>query len=180
MKQHHRTLGMRFLSLGIVTASLFICSPAMAWLMFEPFIGYNKGQEQGTLIQGIGLGARLGLDFKSVFMAVDFDYNDVQQGALTSVKYTNTGLTIGGANQRLRVWYGVISSSQFSYPSGTNTVTTKGSGSKIGLGTEIGNKLNLNLELRSINYTTNDPGTGVTTPITEVGTVGFMSLSWLL
>jgi hypothetical protein len=152
----------------------------MAWLLVEPFIGYNKGQEQGVALQGIGLGGRLGFDFRNFFIAGDMDYDDVQQGTLTSVKYTNTGVTFGGSLQHLRIWYGVISSSQFTYPSGTTKVTVKGSGTKIGLGTELGSKLNLNLELRSVNYTTSDPGTGVTAAIAELGTVGFMSLSWLL
>lgn len=164
----------------VASSFILLGLQAHAWLLFEPFIGYNKGQEQGSTMQGIGIGARLGLDFKDLFVAADVDSLDLQQGAIASVKYTDTGITIGGQFQRLRLWYGIITGSQFSYPSGTVTVTNKGAGTKIGIGADLSGKLNLNLELRSLNYTTNDPGTGVTTPIAEVATVGFLSLSWIL
>lgn len=170
----------KFKRLLIASTVILAGSQASAWLMFEPFIGYNKGQEQGTTLQGIGLGARVGLDFKDLFIAFDTDYNDLQQGSTASSKYTDTGVTVGGSIQHTRLWYGIISSSQFSYPSGTSTVTTKGTGSKIGLSSSLGSKLNVNLELRSINYTTSDPGTGVSAAVTEVSTIGFLSLSWLL
>lgn len=166
------------LKILIATLGLLVSTQAKAWLLFEPFIGYNKGQEQGTTVQGIGLGTRLGFDLKDVFIAADIDYNDLQMGTLSSVKYTHTGVTLGGVLQTFRIWYGVITAAQLSYPSGTLTVTSKGSGTKIGLSAKASGKMNINLELRSINYTTNDPGTGVTTAISEVGTIGFLSFSW--
>lgn len=159
---------------------VLLSGPTYAWLHLEPLIGYNKGQEQSTTSQGIGFGAKIGLDFHNFFIVEDIDYSDLQQGSQSSVKYTNSAITFGGDFQRVRIWYGIITSAQFTYPSGTATATTKGTGTKFGIGTELGSKVNLNLELRSINYTTNDPGTGVVAAITEVGTFGFLSLSWIL
>ncbi len=171
----HKILGL-FLTLSLTLASV----PSYAWLHLEPLIGYNKGQEQSTTAQGIGLGVKVGIDYHNFFIVEDIDYSDLQQGTQSSVKYTNTGLSFGGDFQRVRVWYGMIMSAQQSYPSGTATSTSKGTGTKFGIGTDLGSKLNLNLELRSINYTSNDPGTGVSAAITEVGTFGFLSLSWIL
>ncbi|MFZ3229518.1 MAG: hypothetical protein WA160_04885 [Pseudobdellovibrio sp.] len=164
----------------IIVAISFTALQSQAWFLFEPFIGYNKGQEQASTLQGIGIGARTGIEFKDLFIVVDFDYNDLQQGAISSAKYTDTGLTFGGTFQHTRFWYGMITSAQLSYPSGASTVTSKGSGSKFGIGTEINNKLNINFELRSINFTTTDPGTGASTPIAEIATIGFLTFSWLL
>lgn len=173
---------MRALTLKkIIVACVFTFSvPCFAWFHLEPAIGYNKGQEQSSSAQGIGLQLRIGLDYQNFFFTQDMDYNDLQQGAQSSVKYTNTGFTIGGDFQRLRMWYGIITSAQLSYASNSTTVSSRGSGTKFGIGTALGTNLHLNLELKSLNYTSNDPGTGVTASINEIGTFGFLNLSWVL
>lgn len=169
----------RFVVLFVSVCVLVAGPGASAGFLFEPGIGYNKGQEQASSVQGTGLLLRLGWEFSSFFIAADADYSDLQQGAINSVKYTNTGLSIGGKIDKFRIWYGVISSATYAYPSGVATVTTTGSGSKIGVGAQVGGKLHLNLELKSLNFTSTNNGT-TTSAVTELGTLGFLSFSWTL
>lgn len=156
-----------------------LCNVSHAFFMFEPFVGYNRGQEQASRTQGIGLGARLGVDIKDIFIAADIGYHDTQQGSLPSVKYNDTGVTIGGQLQKIRLWYGLISSSQFQYNSSGTMITYKGSGTKYGLGTELSGKLQLNLELKTLDFTTSE-NAGTISQIAEIATIGFISFSWLL
>lgn len=145
--------------------------------LFEPIIGYNKGQNQSTSVQGLGFGLRAGWSGSSYFFAADVDYSDLQQGTIPSAKYMNTGVTFGGNAQRFRFWYGMIMTASYSYPSGANQASYSGSGWKLGVGAPLSGSLNLNLELRTLNFTTATTG-GTATPINEIGTIGFLSLSW--
>lgn len=163
----------------LMTLLLGICNTGHAFFMFEPILGYNRGQEQTSRTQGIGLGARLGVDLRDFFVAADIGYSDTQQGALPSVKYTDTGITLGGHLQKVRLWYGLISSSQFQYNSSGTMVTYKGSGSKYGVGTELSGRLQLNLELKTLDFTTSE-NAGTVSQIAEIATIGFISFSWLM
>lgn len=159
---------------------LILLTPlSQAWLLFEPIIGYNKGQEQGSQVQGIGLGARLGIEYRNFFIAADIGNHDVQQSSLNSVTYSDSGVSLGGRINAFRFWYGLISSSSFTFTSGATTTTVSGSGTKFGIGGAIGNNLFLNLESRTCNYTQNSTA-GVSTVISELGTLGFLSISWVL
>lgn len=162
----------------LVAIALLGGASAQASFLIEPIIGYNKGQQQASALQGIGLGLRLGWD-GSFLLALDAEYADVQQATLNSVKYTNTGVVIGGTIDKIRLWYGHIASSSFSYPSGTSTNTYQGSGSKIGLSAAVSGSMHVNLEFKSLNFSTASIA-GTETPISELGTVGTVSLSWVL
>jgi hypothetical protein len=163
----------------IICFILFISLPGFAWLHVEPYIGYNRGQVQATRTQGIGFGARLGLEFKSIFVAADVAMHDVQQGSLATVKHTDTGVTVGGLIKNYRIWYGLLSPSSYTYKSGTNDVKYKGAGSKFGLGVELSSNFFMNMEFRIIDYSETETA-GTVTPISEIGSIGYLSLSWVL
>lgn len=163
----------------LLTITLFLTTQtANAWLYFEPYIGYNRGQNQATRIQGLGFGTRLGFEFSNLFVVGDVGYHDLQQSTISSAKYTHIGATLGGKVHNFRIWYGMISSSSYTYKSGATDIKYKGSGSKIGLGTELGNKTYLNMELYSIDYTENE-NNGTVTPISEIATIGLFGLGWV-
>jgi hypothetical protein len=159
-----------------VILMMSLANQAQAWFHFEPYIGYNRGQEQALQTQGLGFGARVGFDLNSLFLVADADYNTVQQGTINQVVYNDTSVVIGGKIRSYRVWYGMLVSASYSYDNSGTTTTTTGNGSKIGLSADVSDKMCINLETRFYNFTkTND------TPITpEIGTVGFISLSWVL
>jgi hypothetical protein len=156
----------------------FSSSVSQAWFLFEPYIGYNRGQHQASRTQGLGYGARVGFDSSSLFLAADLTMADLQQSAISSVKYSDTAIVLGGVIKQWRLYYGMISSASFSYPSGTNTVAYKGTGTKVGLGAPIASKTYLNLELKTYDYTSVD-NAGTTSAIAEVATLGFFSFSWV-
>jgi hypothetical protein len=162
----------------IVPLFLMFSGSAHAWLLFEPYIGYHRGQHQGSRLQGIGLGARVGADLGSVFIAGDIVQADLQQGSFSSVKYTDTAVVLGAEVQSYRIWYGMIVSTQFSYTSGGSTTVYKGAGTKIGLGAKVGNKTFLNIEMKTYDYTENSVA-GVTSAISEIATLGLLALSWV-
>jgi len=152
-----------------------LANQAHAWLHLEPIVGYNRGQEQGSQLQGIGFGARIGIDFNSIFIVADAGYHTVQQGSINQATYNDTGLTVGGKIRNYRIWYGLISSASYSYSSGGSTTNITGTGSKVGLSTDLSDKMSLNLETRFYNFTQSNGAV-----ISEIGTVGFLSLSWNL
>lgn len=160
--------------------SLIFAQTAQAsWFVFEPIIGYNRGQNQVSRVQGIGLGIRTGVEYKDFFVVADIGYHDLQQGAISSVKYTDTGVTFGVSIRTFRVWYGMVSSAKYAYKSGVTDISYSGTGSKLGVGTEISGKMQLNLELRYLDYNSMDAGAGAAA-VSEIATIGFLSLSWLL
>lgn len=151
---------------------------ASAFFLFEPYIGYNRGQHQASRTQGLGYGARIGVEMGALFIAGDITMSELQQAALAT-KYSDTALVFGGElGGGFRVWYGQIVSTQFTYKSGVNDVAYKGSGMKIGAGSRLGSKTNLNLEIKTYDYTESSTA-GVSTPVAEVGTLGFLSFSWV-
>jgi hypothetical protein len=161
----------------VSVATFFVLHQAHAWLFFDPYIGYNKGQHQSTRTQGIGYGARLGVQMGSLYIAGDYSMSDMQQGTLSSVKYNDLAAVIGGDFRNFRVWYGQILSTNFSYSSAGSTIAYKGTGSKFGVGALVSPKAFLNLEMKTYDYTESS-NAGVTTPIAEIGTMGFLSISY--
>lgn len=170
---------MNVLSILFVGITILSTSSSYAGVLFEPLIGYNKGQYQTSRLQGVGFGGRLGFGVANFFVAGDAGYHDVQQASFSSVKYTDTGVTFGGDIRPFRIWYGVIASSICTYKSGGSDIKVVGTGSKFGLGTNISSKTNLNIEFRNVDYTESTTA-GTATVISEISSVGFLSLSWIL
>ena len=164
-----------------ILLALLIAYPCFshAWFHLEPAIGYNKGQFDSNALSGIGLDLRVGFDIKEIFIVGDIGYHNVQQGSISSVTYTDQGATIGINLQKYRMWYGLITSSSFTYTNSGTTTTETGTGSKLGVSAEIGNSVYINLETRFVNYTNLTVGSTASTP-TDLGTVGYLSISYVL
>ncbi len=157
---------------------LLLSPMANAWLLFEPGIGYNRGHYQTNKAQGIGLGLKLGFETSSFFIAGDAGYHDVQLGAIPQATLTDTGLTIGVNLRSWRVWYTNIFSSLLTYPSGADTISVTGAGSKLGLGVFVSGKVSLNFEFRFIDYKESSSAVaGTTTPVAEFLDAAFISIS---
>ena len=167
------------MKLFIIAFFSIIPSLSYAWFHFEPAIGYNKGQFDSSSMSGLGLNLKLGFDIKEIFIVADADYHNVQQGSLSSVTYNDQGVTLGLNLQRYRLWYGLITSSTLSYSSGSVSSTETGTGTKLGVSSLIGTELWVNLEARFINYTNLTTG-GVSSTPSDLGTVGYISLSYTL
>jgi hypothetical protein len=166
-------------ALGTLVLTLAFALPAQAWLHLEPLIGYNKGQFNSSQLQGIGLGLRLGVDIKSIFIAADVEQHTLQQGSINSATYTDQGVTLGLDIKDYRIWYGLITTGSFSYTSGTNNVSESGTGSKFGVSAAISTNTYLNLETRYSTYSTSTTN-GISTNVSDLGTVGFLSISYVL
>jgi hypothetical protein len=164
---------------SVLGLCLLFSLPAQAWFHFEPGIGYNKGQLNASAVQGIGLDLKLGFDIKSFFIVADEGYHNLQQSSVNSVTYTDTSIVFGGTMHGYRMWYGIMSSCGYSYTSGATSASETGNGTKLGLSGEINNSLFLNLEARFYNLTSSTTNS-VTTAVSDLATIGYLSLSYVL
>ncbi|MCB9091516.1 MAG: hypothetical protein H6621_09225 [Halobacteriovoraceae bacterium] len=161
-------------SLIIFTSFLFI-SNSYAFLHFEPSIGYNRGHYQTSKVQGIGFGLKAGFEFGSLFIVGDAGYHDLQLGSTPTSNLSDLSATIGGNFKGWRFWYSHMLSATLTIENSGNTTKITGSGSKIGIGGEVANKVYLNLEARFIDFDESDG-----TPVTQFMDAGFLSISWIV
>ena len=164
---------------SLLFLSLAFSLPAKAWFHFEPLIGYNKGQFNSNQLQGIGLGLRVGVELKSIFIAADIEQHNLQQGSINNATYSDQGVTVGLDVRDYRFWYGLISTGSFSYTSGNNNVSETGTGTKFGASAAISPNTYINLETRFYTYSSSTTNS-VTTNVSDLGTVGFLSVSYVL
>jgi hypothetical protein len=144
-----------------------------AYFLFEPGIGYNRGHYRSNKLQGIGLTAKLGLEFTTFFIAGDVGYHDLQLGSTPTSTQTDFGVALGGDFKQWKFWFTYLASASLSIESGGTTNEYTGDGIKLGIGGLVGKDAYLNLEVRFIDITEADGQ-----PVTQFIDAGLLSISW--
>jgi|GEM_PF-5880114 len=161
--------------LSLLIALFFSSSPAWSFVHFEPGIGYNRGAQNASKVQGIGLATKLGAEFSSFFVVADVGYHDIQVGGTSSATSTDLGLCIGGDFKTWRFWFTYVAAATLDIPSGANTNAYSGDGMKLGMSGRLSKKAYMNLEFRFIDI--NDLNNN---PVAQLMNVAFLSVSWKL
>jgi len=141
----------------LIIAVVLFSTSSFAGTLIEPYLGYFRGTiEQKNVVgsasdtTGIGYGARLGITFPLIFVALDYSTANVDVkppvGAKTKADTSMLGLDVGVSSPLgLRAWGGYSFQSQFKDKDSNDTY--KGKGFKVGLGYKLPLlPLSLNLE----------------------------------
>ena len=157
----------------LLLSFLAISAKAQAYFLFEPGIGYNRGHYQTQKLQGIGLTAKLGVEFTKFFIAGDVGYHDLQLGSTPTSTQTDFGVALGGDFKQWKFWFTYLASATLSVESGSTTNEYSGDGIKLGIGGLVGKDAYLNLEVRFIDITEANGS-----PVTQFIDAGLLSISW--
>ncbi len=158
---------------------LAVTQSASAWFHFEPILGYNIGQWEDDKVQGAGLGLRVGFNTDHMFIAADGAQATLVMEDFPDANLSEAGLTIGAKLRGFRVWYGAILRGIFTYSDEPMEATATGRGHKIGIGGELSEKLNLNLEVKVVDYNELETPTQTGIEVKQLSTAGFVSFSWV-
>ena len=139
-----------------------------------------RGHHQTNKVTGIGADFKLGVNWGSVGIGLDYGYAPSLTTSAGSydLSMTNTGLALIFRMQSWRLWYVHLSSADLGWKdaAGTETALT-GGGSKFGMGAKLSNSLSFNLVFNFLKYDEQTVA-GTTSSTDQFMDLAYISISW--